>query len=224
MHDALKKGFSAQSRPPICARYPPHSCTSSSESSQGTSVDVPHPTSDDMRASQPTCGPPCAAGAHLVLVNFTFRARISSSLPPKARRYRGLVVRWGPAAAPDAHLALFSGPGPPQCAILHLWGGEGGSRVQIPRAWIYIQICQHGAAAPALTHQETGPAQSVSKQHHIGTAPVRCTAKFYRRPGKCTPAPCPSGSEAARGSLVPGQEPAPSYPAVLSPREDQSLG
>ena len=79
------------------------------------------------------------------------------------------------------------------------WGGEGGSRrVQIPRAWIYIQIWQHGAAAPTLTHQETGPAKSVSKQHHIGTAPVRCTAKFYRRPGKCTPAPCPGGSEAAR--------------------------
>ena len=79
------------------------------------------------------------------------------------------------------------------------WGGEGGSRrVQIPRAWIYIQIWQHGAAAPTLTHQETGPTKSVSKQHHIGTAPVRCTAKFYWRPGKCTPAPCPGGSEAAR--------------------------
>ena len=113
MHDALKKGFSAQSRPPICARYPPHSCTSSSESSQGTSFDVPHPTSDDMRASRPTCGPPCAAGAHLVLVNFTFRARISSSLPPKARRYRGLVVRWGPAAAPDATRHHFPGQDPP---------------------------------------------------------------------------------------------------------------
>ena len=78
------------------------------------------------------------------------------------------------------------------------WGGEGGSRVQILCAWIYIQIWQHGAAAPTLTHQETGPAKSVSKQHHIGTAPVRCTAKFYWRPGKCTPAPCPGGSEAAR--------------------------
>ena len=51
---------------------------------------------------------------------------------------------------------------------------------------------------PTLTHQETGPAKSVSKQHHIGTAPVRCTAKFYRCPGKCMPGPCPGGSEAAR--------------------------
>ena len=66
------------------------------------------------------------------------------------------------------------------------------------RQRVYIQIWQHGAAAPTLTHQETGPAKSVSKQNHIGTAPVRCTAKFYRRPGKCTPGPCPGGSEAAR--------------------------
>ena len=61
-----------------------------------------------------------------------------------------------------------------------------------------VHLLELDSGAPTLTHQETGPAKSVSKQHHIGTAPVRCTAKFYRRPGKCTPAPCPSGSEAAQ--------------------------
>ena len=106
-------------------------------------------------------------------------------------RFR-VISGWAKTARPSTH--SFDGG-----RRWALGGGErGGSRVQIPRAWIYIQICQHGAPAPTLTHQETGPAKSVSKQHHIGTAPVRCTAKFYRRPGKCTPAPCPGGSEAAR--------------------------
>ena len=82
------------------------------------------------------------------------------------------------------------------------WGGEGGSRVQIPRAWICIQICQLGVTAQTLTHPETGPAKFVSKQHQIGTAPVCCTAKFYRRPGKYTPAPCP-------GSYKPARQPGP---------------
>ena len=157
MHDALKKGFS-----PICARYPPHSCTSSSESSQGTSVDVPHPTSDDMRASRPTCGPPCAAGAHLVLVNFTFRARISSSLPPKARRYRGLVVRWGPAAAPDATRHHFPGQDPPSAPfctpsqpdrLLHLvcWChmASCASVEQLNAKNVGILVAKHG---PSKTH------------------------------------------------------------------------
>jgi len=101
--------------------------------------------------------------------------------------------------------------------------GGGGSRAQIPHACICIQICQLGVAAQTLTHPETGPAKFVSKQHHIGTAPVGCTAKFYRRPGRYTPAPCPGSYEPAQG-LVPGQEPAPSYPPVSSPPEFQSLG
>ena len=81
-------------------------------------------------------------------------------------------------------------------------GGRGGSRAQISHACICIQICQHGVAAQTLTHPETGPAKFVSKQHQIGTAPVCCTAKFYRRPGKYTPAPCP-------GSYKPARRPGP---------------
>jgi hypothetical protein len=81
------------------------------------------------------------------------------------------------------------------------WGGEGGAAcncAHIPCSSIYIQICQLGVGALTLTHPETGPAKFVSIQHQIGTAPVCCTAKFYRRPGKYTPAPCPGSYKPAR--------------------------
>ena len=88
--------------------------------------------------------------------------------------------------------------------------GGGGSRAQIPHACICIQICQHGVAAQTLTHPETGPAKFVSK---IFTGVQESTHQH--------PAPAAINQP---GGLVPGQEPAPSYPPVPSPPEFQSLG
>ena len=93
-----------------------------------------------------------------------------------------------------------------------------------PHACICIQICQLGVAAQALTYPETGPAKFVSKQHQIGTAPVCCAQQNFTGVQESThqhPAPAAINQP---GGLVPGQEPAPSYPPVPSPPEFQSLG
>ena len=68
---------------------PHHSHAQPSYSSEGTSADVSHPISDDIRALGPTCGPTCATVAHLGTATFTFRAHISSLLPPRAADIAG---------------------------------------------------------------------------------------------------------------------------------------